>query len=85
MHDKSIIHRENYIQWREAELYQSSDASIDMQFNESIKSEKLKRREILKRIIDVILFLGKRGLAFRGSTQRVGHPDNGYHRASCKL
>ena len=77
MHDKSIIQRENYIRWREAELYQSSVASIDMQLNESIKSEKLKWREILKRIIDNILFLGERGLAFRGSTQKIGHPDNG--------
>lgn len=85
MHDKSIIHRENYIWWQEAELYQSSDASIDIQLNESINSEKLKWREILKRITDVILFLGERGLAFRGSTQKIGHPDNWYHKASCKL
>ena len=47
-----------------------------MQLNESIKSEKLKWREILKRIIHDILFLGERGLALCGSTQKIGHPDN---------
>ena len=31
----------------------------------------------MKRIIDVVLFLGERGLAFRGSSQRIGDPHNG--------
>lgn len=74
MHERSSTHRENYIRWREAESHLHND---DAQLNEGILSEKLKWREILRRIIDVILFLGERGLAFRGSTQRIGHPDNG--------
>ena len=32
---------------------------------------------MLERIIDVILFLGERGLAFRGSSQRIGDFQNG--------
>ena len=31
----------------------------------------------MKRIIDIVLFLGERGLAFRGSSQRIGSPNNG--------
>ncbi|XP_065651301.1 zinc finger MYM-type protein 1-like [Hydra vulgaris] len=31
----------------------------------------------INRILDVILFLGERGLAFRGSSQRIGDVDNG--------
>ena len=34
-------------------------------------------KEILKRIIHVILFLAERGLAFRGSSQKVDSKDNG--------
>ncbi|XP_019851026.1 PREDICTED: zinc finger MYM-type protein 1-like [Amphimedon queenslandica] len=76
MHEKSITHRENYIRWREAELHLHDDG-IDVRLSDDIRSEKLRWREILKRIIDVILFLGERGLAFRGSTQKIGHRDNG--------
>ena len=37
----------------------------------SIKVESEKWYNILKQIIDVVLFLGERGLAFRDSSQRV--------------
>ena len=40
-------------------------------------SQVTKWREILKRIIDVVLFLGERGLAFMGLSQRIGDPHNG--------
>ena len=43
----------------------------------SIKVELEKCYNILKRIIDVILFLGERSLAFWGASQRIGHSNNG--------
>ena len=43
----------------------------------SIKLEAEKWYNILKRIIDVTLFLGERGLAFQGSSQRIGDSNNG--------
>ena len=48
-----------------------------MQLEHEILSEVAMWREILKRIIDIVLFLGERGLAFRGSSQRIGSADNG--------
>ena len=42
-----------------------------------IKVESEKWCNILKRLIDVTLFLGERGLAFRGSSQRIGNSNNG--------
>ena len=32
---------------------------------------------VLKHIINVVLFLGEPGLAFSGSSQRIGDPSNG--------
>ena len=45
----------------------SKSAGIDMQLNSEILSQKCMWREVLKRIVDVILFLRERGLAFHGS------------------
>ena len=36
-----------------------------------------KWKQILHRILDVALFLGERGLAFRGKSQLVDDPTNG--------
>ena len=66
MHDNSIIHRKKLHSVARGRVIPKQQCQ---HLNESMKSEKLKWREILKRIIDVILFLGERGLAFRGSTQ----------------
>ena len=48
-----------------------------MQLNSEILSQKCMWRKVLKRIIDVILFLGERGLAFCGSSQKIGCVNNG--------
>ena len=41
------------------------------------ESEMKEWRLVFQRIISVILFLGERGLAFQGSSQRIGDPHNG--------
>ena len=43
-----------------------------MQLEKRLLSEMEKWREILKRVIDVVLFISERGLAFRRSSQRIG-------------
>lgn len=48
-----------------------------MQIEQGILSEMEKWRVILKRIIDVVLFLSDSGLPFRGSSQRLGCANNG--------
>ena len=76
-HEKSVAHRESYVEWREVERRLKKDAGIDMQTDKEIMSQKLMWRELLKRIVDVILFLGERSLAIRGSPQRIGCSNNG--------
>lgn len=54
----------------------ASSSGIDIQIEKQIRSELTKWREILKRIIHVILFLSERGLAFRGTSQKLGVLNN---------
>ena len=76
-HEKSNGHRGCYLAWRELERRLSSDRGVDNLLEASIETESVKWYNIMKRIIDVILFLGERGLAFRGSSQRIGDTSNG--------
>ena len=76
-HELSIIHRQNYLKWRELELCLTGEKSVDSQIEKQIQSRMQTWRDILKRIIDVILFLSERSLAFRGTSQRVCDPNNG--------
>ncbi|XP_004212056.3 zinc finger MYM-type protein 1-like [Hydra vulgaris] len=62
-HERSNVHRECYLG--------------KLTLENLIKLHLTKWSNILKRILDVILFLGERGLAFRGSSQRFGDVDNG--------
>ena len=69
-----------YLSWRQLEenikKFQG-DQSVDGMLAKGYKSEKEKWRAILKRILDVVLFLGKRGLAFRGTSHLIDNPQNG--------
>ena len=42
-----------------------------------IETEEAKWCDILQRLIDIILFLGEGGLAFRGSSHLIGSVQNG--------
>ena len=76
-HEHSVSHRQNYLQWCTTERRLAVSSGVDMQLEKELLSEVQKWREILKRIIDVVLFMRKTGLAFRGSSQRIGSINNG--------
>lgn len=76
-HVHSAAHRQNYLKWRTFQRRLVDKSSIDIQLEKEIVSAIEKWREVLKRIIDVVLFLGERGLAFRGLLQLIGSPNNG--------
>ena len=76
-HEHSISHRQCYLQWHTTERRLSVTAGVNMQLEKRLLSEMEKWREILKRVIDVVLFISERGLAFRGSSQRIGSIHNG--------
>ncbi|XP_065667580.1 uncharacterized protein LOC136087888 [Hydra vulgaris] len=76
-HERSNVHRKCYLDWRELERRFLSGKGIETYLESSIKLQSTKWSNILKRILDVILFLGEGGLAFWGSSQRIGNVDNG--------
>ena len=50
---------------------------VDSLLKAIYQSEEVKWCNVLKRIIDVVLILGERDLAFSGSSHRIGDLDNG--------
>ena len=76
-HEKSKNHKECYIAWRELERRLLPGKGVDSLLEASFQTEAVKWYNVLKRIIDVILFLGERGLAFSGSSHRIGDHNNG--------
>lgn len=73
-HEHSTTHNNNYLAYkrRARELENLEDS-----FKSSLEIEMDYWRQILKRIVSVIKFLGSRGLPFRGSDQKIGSNENG--------
>eukprot|EP00112_Aurelia_sp_Birch-Aquarium-sp1_P011535 Seg2424.4 transcript_id=Seg2424.4/GoldUCD/mRNA.D3Y31 product="Zinc finger MYM-type protein 1" protein_id=Seg2424.4/GoldUCD/D3Y31 len=76
-HEHSTAHKKCYLAWREMERRLEESSGVDMLTDAGILSEAQKWKTILARIIDVVVFLGERGLPFRGSSQRIGDIHNG--------
>ena len=76
-HDRISSHKQCYMQWRQLQRSLSEGSTIKALMLENIKSDMDKWKQILHQILDVTLFLGERGLAFRGKSQLVGDPKNG--------
>lgn len=67
-HLKSIINFNKFIN-----VSGRIDSELEKQINDSV----LYWHKVLKRVIDVIMFLGERGLAFRGDNETLGNTHNG--------
>ncbi|CAL4160085.1 unnamed protein product, partial [Meganyctiphanes norvegica] len=76
-HERGNPHKKCYLAWRELERRLVSGTGVNVILESSIKSEALKWYNILMRIIDVVLFLGERGLAFQGVSNKIGDSNNG--------
>ena len=76
-HEQSVAHKKCYISWRELERRIAADAGISDLLDKSILSEANKWKMLLTKILNVIVFLGERGLASRGTSQRIGDVHNG--------
>ena len=74
---KTAIHRRNYFEWPGLERRLNLHSGVDIRMEKGMSSQIKTWREILKRIIDIVFFLGVRGLAFRGHSQKNGSSDNG--------
>ena len=76
-HQESISHKNVYVAWRNFQKVIRCSATISVQLNRSIENETAIWKALLHRILQVVLFLGERGLVFRGDSQRIGDPNNG--------
>ena len=76
-HENSQQHKECYLKWRQQEEQLRCGTSIFDSINQQIQSNVQQWKEILKRILVVMLFLCERGLAFREDSQKIDDPHNG--------
>ena len=76
-HEKRASHKKCYVSWRELQKRPENNTGTDAIIEENILSEAAKWKKLLTRIIDVVVFLGKRRLAFRGSSLRIGDVHKG--------
>ena len=71
-HESSPEHRNAFLTWKEVERRTKEYPTLDDIMLSQMISETKRWKEILKRIIDVILLLCKQNLAFRGHQEHFG-------------
>ena len=57
--------------------YQNAHVTAKMLYLTELNTEANNWKQLLERFLNVILFLSERGLAFFGSSQRIGDCENG--------
>lgn len=73
-HEKSAEHRQNMLSL----LHRSKYACrVDASLARQCESEQQYWKEVLRRVVAVVKFLGARGLPFRGDNELLGSPHNG--------
>lgn len=77
-HENSHQHKNCYLQWRALERVVKGDGlGIDNELQKQLRTERDKMICLLKRLLDVTIHLGSRGLPFRGSSEKIGDVHNG--------
>ncbi|XP_065650734.1 zinc finger MYM-type protein 1-like [Hydra vulgaris] len=66
-----------YVKWKSASRAAIRKSSIDNLLITELSTETSNWTKLLKRLLNVILFLSQRGLALFGSSQHIYDPDNG--------
>ena len=84
-HQKSKVHKSCYLEWRGLEKAIAKAATIDIATDQNIRIELLKWKLILTRLLDITLFLTKKGLPFRGNNELIKNPHNGLFFGICEL
>lgn len=76
-HEKSAQHIQAVCQWLDMETRLRLCQTIDIDLQKQIDAEKLHWRCVLERLLTIVNFLASRNLAVRGSSDKLGDPNNG--------
>lgn len=76
-HENCASHRDAYLQWKCFEKNIKCGGLIDDSLQKAILTEKEKWRNILRVVLDVILFCAKNNLPLRGTKEHVGSSNAG--------
>ncbi|XP_054283324.1 zinc finger MYM-type protein 1-like [Macrosteles quadrilineatus] len=76
-HEGSPSHMQAFQTWMDCSIRLKSSKTIDAKNQEMIKREVERWKEVIKRIVILIEFLGSQNLAFRGSSDKLNERGNG--------
>ena len=76
-HETTSTHILNMEKWNDLHKGIMNKATIDEKNVEQMLAEKEYWRNVLRRLIDITIFLAERNLAFRGSTETLGQQRSG--------
>uniref|UniRef100_A0A3B4ZP78 DUF4371 domain-containing protein n=1 Tax=Stegastes partitus TaxID=144197 RepID=A0A3B4ZP78_9TELE len=76
-HERNRAHKHCYWKWKNLQHSVLQTSGIDSQQQKLMETEIEKNKALLKRLLDVTLYLAFRNLPFGGSTNTLDEPDNG--------
>ncbi|KAH1172288.1 hypothetical protein KIL84_007906 [Mauremys mutica] len=76
-HENSTNHRENFCKWKSLQKRLLSGECADDALQKAIETDKQKWRQILKIILDAVMFCAKNNLPLRGLCSSIENPNSG--------
>ena len=74
-HENSATHQEAFLKWKELEMRLKAGKTVDSLEQNKINDVRKKWVQILHRVVDMIRFLSKQNLSFRGHVETIKPKD----------